>query len=222
MVNEINSTELWKITWKKISRVPFLWGSFSLHILHISLGTLDRFHHGPKNKKRRVIFKWGKHLILGQLPMVWFLHICTCIIVIYTSDVYAQMSSHDSLSESGTLSTRSLSLKKKRKSSEITFARNKSDAESKDEYILPVPFPACHPLSFSVFLSVSPAVIENNNVIKTQKTLQYSINCMSKLLLQFHLLTVLIDESQWLLFTSCSIFASHSHILNSSSQAEKG
>lgn len=154
----------------------------------------------------------------GMIPSHLHLHYsyihkwCLCSNVIAWQSVRVWHSEH----------SLSLSKKKKRKSSEITFARNKSDAESKDEYILPVPFPACHPLSFSVFLSVSPAVIENNNVIKTQKTLQYSINCMSKLLLQFHLLTVLIDESQWLLFTSCSIFASHSHILNSSSQAEKG
>lgn len=214
MVNEINSTELWKITWIKISRVPFLWGSFSLHNLHISLGTLDRFHHEPTNKIRTVILKWGKHLILGQLPMVRFLHF-SCIIVIYTSDIYAQMSSHDL--QQVWHSEHSLS-QKKRKSAEVTFARNKSDAGSKDKYILSVPFPTCHPLSFSAFLSVSPVVIENKNVNKTQK----NSLIFNKLFIQFHLLTIFIDESQWLLLTSCSIFASYSHILNSSSQAEKG
>lgn len=42
-----------KVLTKK--KLPFLWGSFSLHNLHISLGILGKFHHEPKTMQNSTV-----------------------------------------------------------------------------------------------------------------------------------------------------------------------
>lgn len=58
---------------KQISGIPFLWVSFSLHNLHKSSGTLDRFHHEPEKKRKKkriderlVQFESLKYLVVNK------------------------------------------------------------------------------------------------------------------------------------------------------------
>lgn len=54
------------------AQLPFLWGFFSLHSLHKSLGILDKSHHAPKDIQFYLIF------LENQPCVIFHIHVDHC------------------------------------------------------------------------------------------------------------------------------------------------